>query len=240
MRPTLLYGSTVRSCSTSASKGSIPFLGEQRSRILAHLASQRPDRTARPRARSLAGAGARRPAARLAHPGLDRGFLVGADHVIAARASVPGRALIEVEDRSRPRPEPRVARKDPGAAVPRANRILGQPTPHGGAEELGDDPRLTASSAGERLTSGERDAPLRRRLARHRLDLRHLRGGKRLGRPAGKRSSKPARPSSKKRFRHSDTDWRATPSRLAKAAFDSPCAASRIALARSTTRHGRE
>jgi hypothetical protein len=33
--------------------------------------------------------------------------------------------------------------------------------------------------------------------------LRHLRGGKDLGRPARERSSKTARPSSKKRFRHS-------------------------------------
>jgi hypothetical protein len=51
---------------------------------------------------------------------------------------------------------------------------------------------------------------------------------------------KPGIPSSKKRLRHSETDWRETSRRSGITTFDRPSAASRIAFARTTSRNGPE
>src|SRR5215207_6143255 len=79
----------------------------------------------------------------LAPARLDRGLLVGADHEVAGfeRPSLPA-PLVEVEDPAGLLPEVGIARKDPGAVVPRADRVLRKPAPHRGARDLGDDPAL--------------------------------------------------------------------------------------------------
>jgi len=55
--------------------------------------------------------------------GLDGGLLVGADHVVAGMQAF---ALpdAEVKDRSGLLGEQRVAREDPGATLPRLDRVL--------------------------------------------------------------------------------------------------------------------
>jgi len=78
--------------------------------------------------------------------GLDRGFLIGADDVVAGMQAfaLPG-AGVEVEDRPGAVCEQRVAREDPGAVLPRLDRVLGEPSPDGHARDLLDD------AAGDRL-----------------------------------------------------------------------------------------
>jgi hypothetical protein len=79
----------------------------------------------------------------LAGSGLDRGLLVGADHEVAGLEQPPlPAALIEVEDPACLAGEVGVAGKDPRAVAPRADRVLREPAPDGGARDLGDDPAL--------------------------------------------------------------------------------------------------
>ena len=72
---------------------------------------------------------------------LDRGLLVRTDNEIAGfeRLSLPA-ALVRVEDPARPLAELWVAGKDPGAVVPWADRVGGQPPSHGHAGDPLDDP----------------------------------------------------------------------------------------------------
>jgi hypothetical protein len=56
---------------------------------------------------------------------LDGGLLIGADDVVAGvqQLALPA-SLVEVEDRAGPVGEARVAREDPGAVLPRLDRVL--------------------------------------------------------------------------------------------------------------------
>lgn len=72
---------------------------------------------------AFAAAGGTGPGRALAR--LDRGLLIGADDVVAGMQAfvLPG-AGVEVEDRSGALCEQRVAREDPGAVLPRLDRVL--------------------------------------------------------------------------------------------------------------------
>jgi hypothetical protein len=61
-------------------------------------------------------------------PRLDRRFLIGADHELARmqQLALPS-SLVEIEYRPCPLQEGRVGREDPGAVLPRLERVLGQP-----------------------------------------------------------------------------------------------------------------
>jgi hypothetical protein len=117
--------------------------------------------------------------------GLDRGLLIGGDHILvwAQRSAVPA-AGVQVQDPGGLGAEVRVADEDPRAVLPRLDRVLGQPpADRSGRDRLGDAP-------GDRLAGQFRAAPHRQRhaqfcrqLAGQRLDLGDLHGGE-AGRPA--------------------------------------------------------
>jgi hypothetical protein len=117
---------------------------------------------------------------RLAPPGLDRGFLVGADDEVARLEQLPLPAtLVEVEDRAGLGGEVGVAREDPRAIAPRPDRVLAQPAPDRRARDLCDDPALDRLARDlSARPARERDAVLAGQLARQRLDLGDLRRGK--------------------------------------------------------------
>jgi site-specific DNA recombinase len=137
--------------------------------------------------------------------------LVGAHDEIAGlkQLSFPA-ALVEIEDPAGLLGELGVAREDPRAVVPRADRVLCQPPPDRDRRDCRDDPALDRLPGQlSARPARERDAPLGRQLARQRLDLGHLRRGeKRRGRPGRGLSSSPCSPSWQKRFRHPETAWR--------------------------------
>jgi len=73
--------------------------------------------------------------------GLDGWLLVGADHVVAGmQALALPDAGVEVKDRSGLLGGQRVAREDPGAMLPRLDRVLREPAPDGHAGNLLADP----------------------------------------------------------------------------------------------------
>jgi hypothetical protein len=83
----------------------------------------------------------------LAVPRLDRGLLVAADDVVAGMQQLAFPAAgVQVEDAAGVGGEVGVAREDPGAVLPRLDRVLGQPAPDGHAGDLLADP------AADRLT----------------------------------------------------------------------------------------
>jgi DNA-binding CsgD family transcriptional regulator len=109
----------------------------------------------------------------LASSGLDRGLLVAAhDEVAGMQWFAFPATLVEVEDRPGLLPELRIAREDPGAVVPGADRVLGEPSPDGHAGDLLDDP-AGARLARELLrgSARERHALLGWQLARQRDHL---------------------------------------------------------------------
>ena len=100
-------------------------------------------------------------------------------------------ALVEIEDAGRARSaKVRIAREDPRAVVPRADRVLGQPAPHRDRQR---PPRRSRARTASRAISAadqreqRQSADDRRQLAGQRLDLGHLRRGE-APRPAGPRS----------------------------------------------------
>src|SRR5438132_10840177 len=132
----------------------------------------------------------------LARSGLDRGLLVAThDEVAGVQALSLPAPLVQVEDRPGLDLELGVAPQDPGAVVPWADRVFGQPPPHGHAGDPLDD------SARDRLAGELRRGPARQRhallggqLARQRDDLSvHLWGKKSGAGPAA--VGPPARPS---------------------------------------------
>jgi hypothetical protein len=112
--------------------------------------------------------------------GLDRGLLITTHHEVAGLKQLPVPApLVQIEDPAGLLRELRVAREDPGAVVPRADRVLAQPPPDRDGRDRRDDPTLDRLEG--QLSAGparERHALLGRQLARHRLDLGDLRRGK--------------------------------------------------------------
>src|SRR4051794_16889079 len=110
---------------------------------------------------------------------LDRGLGVGADDAVAGLQQLAFPAAgVEVENRSGPFEEPRIAGEDPGALLPGLDRILAQPTPDRRrrrlADGLLDDEAVQLRPAEAR----QRDAVRLGQLARDRLDLRDLGRGK--------------------------------------------------------------
>jgi hypothetical protein len=77
---------------------------------------------------TLRSSGRRRGGRGVALASLDLGLLVGADHRVAGVQpfALPP-ALVEIEHRPRLLEKARVAREDPRAVLPRADRVLGQP-----------------------------------------------------------------------------------------------------------------
>ena len=71
--------------------------------------------------------------------GLDAGLFVSGEHEIAGaqRLAFP-ETLVEIQDGAGFLDEARVAWKDPGAMTPRAERVATEPSPDGGAADLGD------------------------------------------------------------------------------------------------------
>ena len=116
----------------------------------------------------------------LARAGLDRRLLIRAHHEIAGLEQLPlPAALVQVQDPARLLGELRVAREDPRAVVPRADRVLPQPPPDRDRRDRRDDPALDRLPGQlSARPARERDALLGRQLARQRLDLGHLRRGK--------------------------------------------------------------
>ena len=76
----------------------------------------------------------------LAEAGLDTGLLVGADHELLGgqrlALPLPG---VEVQDAPGLDREGGIARKDPGAVLPRADGVFVEPAPHRGVAEGGDE-----------------------------------------------------------------------------------------------------
>jgi len=77
-----------------------------------------------------------------AQAGLDTGLLVGRDDefVVAQRLSLPA-AIVQVQDPPGLGLEVRIARKDPAPVLPRANRVLVQPTPYRTVADAGHKAR---------------------------------------------------------------------------------------------------
>jgi hypothetical protein len=102
--------------------------------------------------------------------GLDGGLLVGADDVLVfAERLASEHPLVEVEDDSGLGSEVGVAGKDPGAVLPRLDRVLGQPAPQrrgryvidqAGSQDLGaqfgETPAAKRHPAGGGQLAGDR------------------------------------------------------------------------------------
>ena len=110
-------------------------------------------------------------------------LLVSRDHIVA-RVQPPTlpAALVEIERTAGLLAEVRVAREHPRAPRPRADRILGQPPPDRRPRDLADDPALDRFARElSRRPARQRPPGLGRQLARQRLDLGDLGGGKTTG-----------------------------------------------------------
>jgi len=146
----------------------------------------------------------------LASPRLDRGLLITADDVVAGmqQFAFPA-ATVEVEDTAGLDGELGIAGEDPGAVLPRPDRVFGEPAPdrHPG-DLLADSARYRLVRAQTRTSAPA--APRWRRAARTPSGLlqRAPLGGNVGGLPRLGRSSRPARRCSKKRFRHCETTSR--------------------------------
>jgi hypothetical protein len=125
-------------------------------------------------------AGGRRQARVPSAAGLDAGFLIGAQNVVVGgqRKALPG-AGIEVENRSGLVDKGRIARKNPVAETPGAQRVAAQPAPQGGTADLGHD--ALGQDFAANLGQGEarqRESKTRRKLAGQGLNLDDDAGGK--------------------------------------------------------------
>ena len=119
---------------------------------------------------------------------LDAGLLVGRDDelVVAQYLSLPA-PLVQVQDPSGLGLEVRIARKDPATVLPRANRVLVQPTPDRAVADAGHQARAlrVPRHVGD-AESRQRQAQGCRPLACERLDLnRELWGERPEGVPGG-------------------------------------------------------
>ena len=115
-----------------------------------------------------------------AGPRLDRRLLVGAEHELARVQQLALEAAgVEVEHPRRLRPEVGVAREDPGAVVPGADRSSASQRQTVAPDTCSTIPRATASRAISALLKRESGTPaLARQLAGDRLHLGHRLGGK--------------------------------------------------------------
>src|SRR5580765_236434 len=115
-----------------------------------------------------------------APPCLDAGLFVGGEHVITRpQCGATPTALVEIENEARVASELRIAREDPGAMSPGAQRILAEPAPERGIADLRDDAarhRLLAQFADR--PAGKWQAPAGRQLTSQRLDRDDDTGGK--------------------------------------------------------------
>jgi len=110
--------------------------------------------------------------------GLDRGFRVGADdHVAGLKQLAFPAPRVQVEHRAGLLKEVRVAREDPRAVLPRADRVVGQPTSDRRRRRVADGV-LNDEAMDLRATEARQRQTVRLgRLARDCLDLRDLARG---------------------------------------------------------------
>ena len=129
---------------------------------------------------------------------LELGLLIGADHVLVlAELDSAPEPLVEIEHPSGLDREIRIAREDPRPVLPGLDRVLMQPAPHRRSRHRPDQPFGDGLRGQLRGTPPrQRHLPLRRWLARHRLDLGHHLRGERPRPPRPARSSNPATPDS--------------------------------------------
>ena len=111
---------------------------------------------------------------------LDAGLLVGAQHVVAGPQGQPLPAvLVQIQDPARLGGERGIAGEDPAPVAPRAQRILAEPPPEGGAADLGDESlRHHLASQLSQRPARQGNAPPRRQLTREGFDLDDDAGGK--------------------------------------------------------------
>ena len=202
--------------STSASNGSIPSLGAQRSKSLARAGVPAGEIAERSLRRSYSCSTFRRSPGRAGSVACLRalawieGFSSAAhDEVAGVEQLAFPAAVVEVEDRPGLLCEVRVAREDPGAVVPR--RIASSDSQrHTVTPEICSTiPRATASRASSEEDHREAARPSRRAARTPtRSPQRAPVGGKAGGLPRRGRSSRPAKRCSKNRFRHCDTTSR--------------------------------
>ncbi len=128
---------------------------------------------------------------------LDRRLLVGADHELARmqQPALPA-ALIQIEHRPRLLQEGRVGGEDPGAVLPRLERVFSEPAGDRRRRRLADaalDDQPVQLSARE---ARERDALRARQLARERLHPRDLLRGENAadGQAVADHQDRPAAP----------------------------------------------
>ncbi len=170
-------------------------------------------------------------------PSLNACFFVGGNHklVVQKRLSSPN-PFIQVQEASCFYGKFRIARKNPCAVLPRPDCVGMQPSPNGAIADGGHNSRL--ADFGSQLTHAptrQRNITGGRQFTGKGLNLNdEFWGGKTRGRPGRSRSSRPAKRSSKKRFRHMLTTSRRVSRREAISSLDSPSAAIRIILARCT------
>jgi hypothetical protein len=115
-----------------------------------------------------------------APPGLDAGFFIGAQHVIARSQGLAlPTTMIKVQDAAGLDGESRVAREYPATMPPRSQRVLAEPTPQGGAA----DPSHQALVHGFAAQFAERpvrqwQSAARGQFTGQRFDFHHDTGGK--------------------------------------------------------------
>jgi hypothetical protein len=112
--------------------------------------------------------------------GLDARLFVGAEHVLARPQGHPlPAAFVEIEDPAGLERELRIAGEEPAAVAPRAQGILAEPAPHGGATDLRHDAvrHHGATELGHR-PARQRHRPAPRQLTRQRFDFHDDAGGK--------------------------------------------------------------
>jgi hypothetical protein len=171
--------------------------------------------------------------------GLNGGLLVGADDIgIRLQFLALEDPVVEVQDHPGLGSQVGVAGEDPGAVLPRLDRVLGQPAPQRGGGDVVDQ------AGGEDLGAQFGEAPPAKRysagggqLAGDRLARGDHRGREGAGAAGPLAVAEPSRPSAKKRLRHLVTVLGASPSLRAIPRLVHPAAASSTILALVTWRY---
>jgi hypothetical protein len=169
---------------------------------------------------------------------LNGGLLVGADHVLSlSEGLVFPPTLVEVQHSRGFLGEVRIAREDPRAVLKRADGILAEPSPDGGARDLGQKAPIN------RFPRHFPGAPAAQRnpiggwqLTSQRFHLHPRFGGKR-GAVCRSGACPPVHPSPprKSAFSHLHAVWGVVSSRAAISLLEVPSAANSTILARTTS-----
>src|SRR5215470_19892940 len=177
----------------------------------------------------------------LATSRLNTGFFVRRDNEFRTMQRFPlPEASVEIEDTPGFASEIGIAWKDPTTVLPGTKGIGTQPTPEGGATDLGN----YALSHCLLANIGQGQARQRQTQAMGKLTgesfyMHHdARGEKRAGRPPRGCSSRPGRRARANRLRHLLTIWRGVSKRAAIISLGRPWAARSTILALMTLRYG--